>query len=429
MSDFVHLHVHTMGSLLDGFATPEEVAARANTLEQPAVAITDHGSLACTVKFYEECRKNGVKPIIGVEAYLADDMSSRNKEDAIYHIGFLAKNNEGLQKLFRISEAAWNIGFYKKPRVDLDFLSSLSSGKESDLVALTGCVDGILSRSLAGDTPYTPQDVIEKLSLFEHLFVEVQPWNPPELNEALLAVADSNGLQVVVTADAHYADKDDKVAAEVGLLLSQVSSFKDSDRERAMGLFTESRRYDLMERINFLWPNRRLRFDKYDNYLLSRTEIEKFMVGMGIDRTDIYDNTVAIADLCDVELALGGNNLPRFSKMTDSAEFLKEVAWERFEKLGLGEEYVSRLEDELDIVIKSGFADYFLIIWDMVHASKTNGIMVGPGRGSVGGSLLAYVLGITEVDPIKFNLIFWRFLNLEIQYDPKFREIKLSRTA
>lgn len=423
MGGFVNLHNHTMGSLLDGFSTPEEAATRAASLGQPAIAITDHGSMSCALKFSQACNDVGVKPLIGIEAYICDDVSVQEKDSPIYHIVLIAKTNSGLKKLYKISDFAWNRGFYKKPRVDWAFLRQLSDeGYIDDVVALTGCIDGLLPRAILGERDV--KETVELLGVFSNLYVEIQPWNPGELNQRLMDVADHHNLPIVVTADSHYATPDDKTAAEVGLLLSQITGFSDKEKNRAANIYKEAKRApSLMERINILWPNRRLRFDRYTNHILSREEIEGIMKSQGIDDESIYDNTLKIAEGCDAAIETDLDVFPKFSKMFDSAGFLEELAFEKLQELGLAsdETYYSRLRDEVDIVVKLGFSDYFLVIWDIVHNARANGIMVGPGRGSVGGSLLAYVLGITEIDPIKFNLIFWRFLNVDVSsYNPKF---------
>lgn len=424
MEPFVHLHNHSMGSLLDGFSTPEEIAKRAKELGQPAVALTDHGSLACALKFYQACVDEGVKPLIGVEAYLCDDLKSRDKDSNIYHIGLIAMNYSGLNKLFRLSEVAWTKGFYKKPRIDLSSVITISKGRNKDIIALSGCIDGYLTQGV--DSAEEAERRLENLlRAFEHLFIEVQPWNSPEVSQLAVDIAARRGLPVVATADAHYARPEDAVPAEVALICSQLSSMKHRDRERAEHLFMESRNVsDLLKRFDILWPSRKLRFSDMGLYMMSRSEMEDRLRAVGVYERRFLDDTVALSDMCDVEIETGANNFPRFDRRLESDKFLRELALEKLEEKGLSnEEYMSRLMDELDVVIRLGFSDYFLVIWDMVHVSRSRGIMVGPGRGSVAGSLLAYVLGITEVDPIKFGLTFWRFLSLDVDYDPKFRPI------
>jgi DNA polymerase-3 subunit alpha len=237
--NLVNLHNHSYASLLDGFSSPEEMARRTKELGQSAVALTDHGSLAASLKFYKACRAEGVKPLIGVEAYLTYDMSVKEKGTPTFHMGIIALNNDGLKKLFHISEVAWNKGFYRKPRIDLGFLKRIADGRESDLVVLTGCLDGMLLRSIREnqESP-TPSELLDTLKKqFRFLYVEVQPWNDADLNKTLLDLANHSDTPVVVTADSHYSYPEHKLAAEVGLLMQQVPSMKKSDVERAQTLF------------------------------------------------------------------------------------------------------------------------------------------------------------------------------------------------
>lgn len=428
---FVHLHNHSMASLLDGFSTPQEIAERAAELEQPAIAITDHGSMAGTIAFYEACRAVGIKPLFGIEAYVCSDMESRDKESKIYHAVFIARNEIGLKKLYKISESSWTRGFYKKPRVDAQCLNDICAGEGSseDVIWLTGCIDGILSHAVSagGDDDEASRLLGDLSDIFRYKFAEIQPWNPPDLNDAIYSAASKLGIDTVVTIDAHYPSPKDKDAAEVALLLSQFSSMKKSDRDVAESRSGRLSAMPIIERLDALWPHRKLSFAKYQNHIASYDEVVKFMEGRYVDS---IDRTVSIADMCDdIDITFGQDHLPRFDKRVDSDTLLSEIAYENLSKMGLNDErYKERLQEELFVVTRLGFANYFLIIWDMVHACRTNGIMVGPGRGSVGGSLLAYVLGITEIDPIKFNLTFWRFLNIDFDYNPIFSVIDDGRS-
>lgn len=419
---FVHLHNHSMASLLDGFSTPHEIASRAAELGQSAIAITDHGSMAATIMFYEACRDNNIKPLFGVEAYITPDIGIRDKDAKIYHGVFIARNIRGLTKLFKLSEIAWTSGFYKKPRLDVKTLRDVCGDSEEDIIWLTGCIDGVLSHSLRGDSVAAAiRD--EMLSVFKYRFAEIQPWNDKGLNDSICEFAESRGLDVVATSDAHYPSPAEKAAAEVALLLSQFSVMKKSERDVAEARSKRLHSSDILKKIDELWPHRRLSFSSYQNHISSRAEMSRLMGGYDF----ALDNTIMVSELCD-DISLDVNQtsrIPRFDRRHDSAGLLKEIATEGLQRLGLDndERYVKRLEEELLVVTRLGFADYFLIIWDMVHVCRASGIMVGPGRGSVGGSLLAYCLGITEIDPVRFNLTFWRFLNVDFEYDPKFSVI------
>ncbi len=430
MTDFVHLHVHSMASLLDGFSTADEIAARVKSIGQTSVAITDHGTMALLPSFSRACQNVGIKPLFGVEAYLTEDMKNKEKESKTYHIGLIARTESGLKKLFKISELAWSQGFYKKPRVDIKTLKRFVS---DDIIMISGCQDGYVSRAIMDGTDEDARSaMMTLLSIGEHVFVEIQPWNPPLLNHKLINLADEYNVPIVVTADSHYASPSDKEAAEVALLLSQIPSIRGVAKERAKAMSSSlSPHLSVMDKINTLWPDRKLRFDKYQNHILSYEEIKSLMLSVDIDRDDIYENTVRVAEMCDdINPIDSTNKFPKFIKNIDSESFIREIAYDKLNELGLSDkqEYKERLDIELDIICRLGFADYMLVVWDMVHSSKMSGIMVGPGRGSVGGSLLAYVLGITEIDPIKFNLIFWRFLNVDVSnYNPKFSEVVTSR--
>lgn len=420
--NFINLHSHSMGSLLDGFPRPEEIVDRAKELGHSAVAITDHGTMSTSLQFDQYAQEQGIKPIIGVEAYLAEDMTARNKEDHIYHIILLAKNAVGLKNLFQLSNAAWNEGFYKKPRIDGPALEKFSEG----IIVLSGCMNGIISKALLDKEYGKAQIWTEKLSeIFrDDFYIEVQPWNPPELNKRLERVADDHRLPMVVTTDSHYCSQKEKAIEEIALVMAQTQSLTKKQKDLMETKFDESRKIsDTIERINYLWPNRTLRYDEIDVYMMSREHLES---RMGEFRSSIYDNTLEIAEKCDVHIPVNQDYFPKFYKRLDSDEYLRDLAFDKMAEKGIdSEEYTERLEEELSVISQLKFSDYMLVIWDMVNYAHSNGIRTGPGRGSVGGSLLAFVLGITRVDPIKHGLLFWRFLNVEFDYDPKFRELEI----
>lgn len=418
--NFVHLHNHSMASLLDGFSSPEEMVDRVSEIEQTAIALTDHGTMSAMLQFYQYAISKNIKPIIGIEAYLTEDRFIKDKEDHIYHICLLAKNSEGLHNLYKLSDLAWNQGFYKKPRIDFAALNDFGEG----IICLSGCLNGIVAYHLGLGNTNDAHRFNDKLyNIFrENYFIELQPWNTKELNEYLIDIA-SNDIPLVVTADTHYAREEDKVAEEINLIIAQTSEFTSKNKDIVYSKYNSSKKIsDPLKRINYLHPDRKLRYDNIDNYLMTRKNIEKRMKDLGIDRSDIYDNTLVIADMCSIEIPFNQDYFPIFSKSFDSDDFLWELAFDalEFKELSKNQEYVNRLEDELEVVKRLRFSDYFLVIWDMIRYSQSKGILVGPGRGSVGGSLLAYVLGITRIDPIQHDLLFWRFLNIELEYNPKF---------
>lgn len=401
---------------------------RAAELGQDSIALTDHGSMAAILKFYEEAVEHGIKPLLGIEGYFVEDIGRREKDDQIYHMGLIAKNNKGLQKLYKLSDVAWNQGFYKKPRFDPTILRKLGGDVESDLIALSGCLDGYVTHPLLNGDEETAKAHAQRLARsFKHFYIEVQPWNPSDVNVGLLKISDELGLPAVATLDAHYCRPNDKAAAEMSLLVQQSGHMKPSDKRHVEMAFEQSRKLDdLMERVNLLHPNRKIRFDKYDNYILSREDASSLMRRAGSSREDIFDNTLSLAGMAEAEIKVGRNYFPKFIRQVDSEVYLRDLAWDKLTELGLQEkeEYRERLRDELDIICRLGFADYMLVIWDMVNYARQKHIRTGPGRGSVGGSLLAYVLGVTRIDPLQHKLLFWRFLNMDIDYDVKFSPIK-----
>lgn len=412
-NDFVSLHTHSHGSLLDGFPLPSEIVARVAALDQSAVAITDHGSMATIIDFYEAANTQGVKPIAGVEAYLAADRFSKEKTDEIYHLGVLAKNNNGLNNLYHLSRMAWVEGFYKKPRIDLEGLSLY----KDDLIVLSGCQNSIVGQYfLKGDIIGARFYNAQFLDIFkQNYYIEVQPWNPKELNDFLIDLADSKGIPLVVTLDSHTCLPEEKAVEEVNLLIQTSKGLKKSEKEIVSEKALLPHSSKLLDFINYLYPDRKLRFDGINNHLMGREELKGYMATQDITREDIYDNTVAIAEECSFSLEFGKNYLPKYHKRLNSFEYLKALAYEGLAEKGLtgNEVYVKQLEEELNVIKTLKFEDYFLIIWDIVNFANNNGIMTGPGRGSVAGSLLAYLLKITKVDPIKHKLLFFRFLKLD----------------
>ncbi|MEY2973522.1 MAG: hypothetical protein RI886_1299 [Pseudomonadota bacterium] len=415
MTNFVHLHCHSEYSLLDGMSTPDEIAKITSTNGQIAAAITDHGTMGGVLKFQDACNKHNVKPLFGIEAYFVPSVPQDSEDTSErFHLILIAKTNEGLQKLFKINQTAWTKNFYYKPRIDFDLLEQLV---DNDIIALSGCMASAISKSImAGDTNRA-QELSERfLKIFkDDFYYEVQAWNPKELNDGLISLAGTYNRPVVATADCHFPTRHDKGCEEILLMISQYPSLgaaeqrhakEHSDSIHVAGL-------DMVAKINNMYPNRSLRFDEINPYLADASEVASWFKDAGYDRTDILENTIEIADKCTAKLEKRKNLLPKFMRTMNSDDYLSEVTSFRLKELGLGEEYVQRLNEELGIIKQLGFADYFLIVWDLVKWADNNGIGRGTGRGSVGGSLMAYLLDISKVDPIKYNLLFSRFINPE----------------
>jgi DNA polymerase-3 subunit alpha len=405
-----------MGSLLDGFPTPEEIVERAVELGHEAISITDHGSLATSLQFFKAAKKHGIKPIIGLEGYLSLDHNRKEKDDKIFHMGLLATNYVGYQNLCRLSNLAWNEGFYKKPRFDFEQLKKHSEG----IIALSGCMDGIVSWHLRNGLT---KEALEYHHWFQDIFndryfVEIQPWNPEGLNKELIELAEVTGVKIVATADAHYCKQENILAEEVSLLINQTTEMKVREKKEVYEQFIESReRFNTpMARINFLYPDRKLRFDGINNYVMSKKNLELRMLEAGYDMPDAYSNTILVGEMVEeYDIPTKQNYLPKFLKGIDSDFYLRDLAQDKLKERGLDTDsrYSERLSEELDVITGLHFSDYMLMIWDACNWAHNNGIRLGPGRGSVGGSLLAYVLGITRIDPIKHNLLFWRFLSMD----------------
>jgi len=410
---FTHLHVHSYYSLMDGLNSPKELCQAALDAGQTAIAITDHGTLSSHRDMQIAAKETGIKPILGVEAYISPtdrfDRSSKTDKSiqAYNHIILLAKNKKGLENINILQELAWNEGFYHKPRIDREILNEYKEG----IIVLSGCLNGLISKAIEkgefGEAKLLLQGF--KKTFAEDFYVEVQSHNPPEINAKLLDLADELKIKAVATGDAHFAKEEDRILEEALLILSTSPKIdKDSDFEMSRNI------KDMMERFNYLYPDRRISFQDYNLFIQSRSEIEADFNSAGISRTDIYENTMEIADKVeDYDFYQGLDLLP--VPKTDADDKLREMSYEGLAKLGLdgNQIYVDRVEEELSVIASKNFASYFLVIADMINWAKTNDIRVGPGRGSAAGSLVCYSLGITDVDPIKYDLLFFRFINPE----------------
>ncbi len=391
---FVHLHLHTEYSLLDGECRINALADAAKSKGFDALAITDHGVLYGAVDFYKACRKCGIKPIIGCEVYLAPRTMEQKEYpvDARYsHLILLAKNAVGYKNLVEIVSKAFTSGFYQKPRTDMEMLEKHHEG----LICLSACISGIIPRSIiAGDISLAREYALRFSRIFGrgNFYLELQSHGIPhekEVNEELIAISESLSLPLVVTNDVHYINRSD---AELQRLLTAVSTAATLE-DNAMAM----------------------RGDSY--YLKSEAEMRSLFPAYA----EACDNTVKIAEACNFDFDFGSMHLPAFKSPDGytNASYLHslcEAGYKRrvsYGQIKPSEEYERRLRHELDVIGSMGFTEYFLIVQDFVAYAKERNIPVGPGRGSAVGSLAAYFLGITDVDPIKYGLLFERFLNPE----------------
>jgi len=410
---FTHLHVHSYYSLMDGLNSPLELVQAAKAAGQTAIAITDHGTLSSHREMQIACKEEGIKPILGVEAYISptdrfDKSSKTDKSIQAYnHIILLAKNKKGLENINALQELAWNEGFYHKPRIDREVLDQYSEG----IIVLSGCLNGLISKAIDRGSLDEARTLLEgfKKTFGPDFYVEVQSHNPEPINSALLKLADELKIKAVATGDAHFAKEEDRVLEEAMLILSTSPKMdKDADFEMSRQI------KDINERLNYLYPDRRISFQDYNLFIQSRSEIEADFNKAGITRTDIYDNTMEIAEkIGEYDFNSGLDLLP--VPKTDADQKLAQMASEGLKRLGLAESqvYIDRLNEELSVIKDKSFASYFLVVADMINWAKENNIRVGPGRGSAAGSLVCYSLGITDVDPIKYDLLFFRFINPE----------------
>ena len=413
---YVGLHVHTHYSLFDGIATPAEYVERADELGMNAIAITDHGSLSGHREMYRAAKEKGIKPILGIEGYITEDRFDRRDIDKregpldlVYnHIIILAKNKKGLENLNKLNEIAWTEGFFKKPRIDYEVLERYSEG----LIVASGCLSGALAKAVEAEEYAEAKRIIEwhKRVFKDDYYIEVMPHNPPEMNNKLLELADQFGVKAVLTPDCHHAHTGQKEIQELKLILNTYSNKIKKD-----STYDKSKKYEnLMERLDYLYGERDITFSKYDIHLLSEDEVRSAMLDQGIDRQDILDHTNEVADKVeDYEIVDHLDLLP--VQYQDPDEELRKVALSGLKKRGLenSQEYLDRLEEELEVIKNKNFGPYFLVVRNMINWAKKNDIMVGPGRGSAAGSLLCYALDITDIDPIEHNLLFFRFINPE----------------
>ncbi|MDO4485687.1 MAG: DNA polymerase III subunit alpha [Bacillota bacterium] len=392
---FTHLHVHTEYSLLDGAARIKDIVARAKELGMTSLAITDHGVMFGVIDFYRECNKQGIKPVIGCEVYTAARTlfdKDPEKDKRMGHLVLLAKNNQGYRNLMKIVSEGYRHGFYYKPRIDKNVLRQYSEG----IIALSACLAGeIQHRLLNGDYDGAKREAMEMLEIFGvgNFYLELQDQGLEEEARILpdmKKLHEETGIPFVATNDVHYVNREDAEAQDVLMCIQTASTIDEENRMR--------------------FPN-----DQF--YLKSEDEMRKIFSNI----PEAVDNTAEIAEQCNVSFTFGELHLPEFNapEGMENRAYLRQLCekglTERYPQASQAEmaELQRRLDYELSIIEKMGYVEYFLIVWDFINYAKENGIMVGPGRGSAAGSIVAYTLRITDIDPIKYNLIFERFLNPE----------------
>jgi DNA polymerase III subunit alpha len=399
---------------MDGVATPEEYVNRAVELGMQAIAITDHGTLSGHRELHRIAKANGIKPILGVEGYMttsmADKRAKADRTDPLdqnyHHIVLLAKNQIGLENLNKINEIAWTDGFFSKPRFDFETLAKYKEG----IIVTSACLSGWIAKAVELGELATAKKHIQwfKKEFGDDYYIEVMPHNPPEVNKGIIELADAAKVKIVVTPDCHHSDTSQKEVQELMLLLNTHAKLQKDVT------YDKSKKHDsFMDRLDYLYgADRMMSFNKFDIHLLSYEEMKDAMLKQGIDRDDMFVSTNEIADKVEgYDIKEHLDLLPvQYKKPMDE---LKKLALEGLKerKLEKNEEYLARLDEELEIIGEKNFGPYFLVVRNMLNWAKSEGIMVGPGRGSAAGSLLCYALGITDIDPIKHGLLFFRFIN------------------
>ena len=392
MGSFVHLHIHSEYSLLDGANRIKDLPVRAKELGMDAMALTDHGVMYGVIDFYKACKKEGIKPIIGCEVYVAP-RSRLDKEPGVdnknYHLILLAKNNQGYKNLSKLVSLGFIDGYYYKPRIDHEILEKYSEG----LICLSACLAGEVNQALLnGENEKAEEIALWHKNIFgEDYYIEIQNNGIKEqvlANQRLVALSRKLEIPLVATNDAHYLKREDAYNHEVLLCIQTGKRMSDEDR---------------------------MKFDTEELYVKSPEEMIEYFKAF----PDAIENTVKIAEKCNVEFEFGHTILPNYDvppEFPTHYDYLKKLCDDGLKKRygeNIPKEYLDRAEYELGIIKKMGYVDYYLIVWDYIHYAKTHDIPVGPGRGSGAGSILAYAIEITDIDPMKYNLLFERFLNPE----------------
>ncbi len=390
MPDFVHLHVHSEFSLLDGMCRIKDLPKRAKELGMKAIALTDHGVMYGAVNFYKECIKEGIKPIIGCEVYVAP-RTRFDKESGIddnyAHLILLAKNKTGYQNLIKLVSMSFTDGYYYKPRIDLEILEEYSEG----LICLSACLAGQINQAILQDNMEKAKEIAlwHKRVFKDDYYLEIQNNGLPEqvmVNQRLIALSRELDIPLVATNDAHYLKQEDSYNHEILLCIQTAKKMTDEDR---------------------------MRFETNEFYIKTPEEMADYFSSV----PEAIENTVKIADKCNFDFEFGVTKLPNYdvpSEFATHEEYFRKLTWDGI-KERYGENFndtvKQRTEYELGIIERMGYVDYYLIVWDYIHYAKSIGIPVGPGRGSGAGSIVAYAIGITDIDPLKYNLLFERFLN------------------
>jgi DNA polymerase-3 subunit alpha len=414
--NYIGLHVHTHYSLMDGVATPQEYVNRAVELGMPAIAITDHGTLSGHREMYRAAKEAGIKPILGIEGYMTTDMADKrakaDRTDPLdqnyHHIVLLAKNQQGLENLNKINEIAWTDGFFSKPRFDFDTLAKYKEG----IIVTSACLSGWIAKAVELDELAIAKKHVTwfKETFRDDYYIEVMPHNPERVNKGLIELAKSMGVKVVVTPDCHHSDTSQKEIQELMLILNTHAKLqKDVTYDKS------KKHKDMMDRLDYLYgADRQMSFRSFDIHLLSYEEMKSCMEKQGINNEEMFNSTNEIMNKVeDYDIKSGLNLLP--VQYRKPGEELRKLAIDGLKERGLenNEEYLNRLDEELKIIGEKNFEPYFLVVRNMLNWAKKEGIMVGPGRGSSAGSLLCYAIGITDIDPIKHGLLFFRFINPE----------------
>ena len=389
---FTHLHVHTEYSLLDGSNKIKEYVSRVKELGMNSAAITDHGVMYGVIDFYKAARAAGIKPVLGCEVYVAPgsrfDRELSHGDDRYYHLVLLAENNQGYQNLMKIVSKGFVEGYYYKPRVDMEVLETYHEG----IIALSACLAGEVQRYLVRGLYEEAKETAckyEKCFGKGNFFLELQDHGIPEqktVNAGLMRMSQETGIELVATNDVHYTYAEDAEPHDILLCLQTGKKLSDENRMRYEGgqYFVKSE-----EEMRALFPY----------------------------AAQAIENTQKIADRCNVEIEFGVTKLPHFEvpEGYDSWTYLNKLCHEGLVRRypDKHEELLPKLDYELSVIQKMGYVDYFLIVWDFINYARTHGIPVGPGRGSAAGSLVSYTTGITNIDPIRYNLLFERFLNPE----------------
>lgn len=458
---FVHLHLHTLYSALDGAIKIPDLMKRLKEMGMDSCAITDHGCMYGVIEFYKACKAEGIHPVLGSEFYISPgsrfDKKDKYKQgdDSNYHLVLLAENNVGLKNLYKLSSIGFLEGFYRKPRIDKETLAAHSEG----IIALSACLGGEIARKVVKDGYAVARDAAleyDRILGRGNYFLEIQENGIQQqsiVNRQLISIAEETGIPLVATCDSHYLNREDY---EFHSILMQIQFGQGSNSEKRV---TRLRPDEVIAQNNK---------KEEMGYIGKYIEDEDVLAG-GLDSTDLSDpaviqaqsgenkgknvysdmlyvkspeeierdfaycreaieNTVKIAERCNVSLEFGNLHLPKYDvpEGYTIASFFTELARKCLEKrlervdASLHDIYKARLEEELNVIVMKGFDGYFLIVWDFINYSRQNGIPVGPGRGSGAGSLVAYSLAITDIDPIKYNLIFERFLNPERESMPDF---------